>query len=574
MSVMPAYFLLTAIMLASVGQLPAEVGATYDRIQSPAGRDITILTALIPADMSATLLMPNLSKIGHHIVSTKLFGQQHKDPYRSLKASLEIVDGIDDAGAGAIGIMGDTTSAEIWQNMALWLPATNPTAMMTFMQPIQISAGIYRVTIAGHPSFAAEHGDYLLLSPKLEIIHACLNSHEPIRQRLSAHQQRMLSEADLTLVVSSAKPPISGGSDTENQVDWLAAWPVLSALQHAMSPSVSSPQVPMCSLSIKPNGLDMAMVGHSRPDVRADRAGRMISQSTMVRDNDLLLALPSESIIAAMGFEPGTAMLASSGFVDLLMGYMQQYTFADAQVVNELSRRMRRSISRASVGSIAIQSPTDDSHTFSATLILQTKTDAAIIRAEFQSMLIQLKRGFFLDPVWQSHADRLQIIPAASSFQGVQIDHISADGMNTNKSVGTSFAGNFISTDGILARMAVIDDSAFVLIIGGNEQGIHDVITRWRTHQTPLSSSSTIVSYAATRHAPVSSEGYISSSAMQQLAGFTGSKTKNGGGAIDIVESSWATFSSFNVEVGVERFNMFLPYGWVELIMQQSDTQN
>ncbi len=160
MSVMPVYITVIAIMQASWGQLPSDVGASYDRTQVPFGRDISILTSLIPSEMSTTLLVPNLSMLGRQIVKTKLFGQGHKDPYRALKASLEIVDGIDDAGASAIGIIKDAASSDVWQNMVLWLPATNPTAMMTFMQPVQISAGVYRVTIAGQASFAAEHGEF------------------------------------------------------------------------------------------------------------------------------------------------------------------------------------------------------------------------------------------------------------------------------------------------------------------------------------------------------------------------------------------------------------------------------
>ncbi len=401
-----------------------------------------------------------------------------------------------------------------------------------------------------------------------------MNSRESLRQRLSAHQRLTLDDAELALVISPADAPIAGKDDVTNRVDWLASWPMLSALQLAMTPSASSRQLAMLSVSTKPNGLELAIVGHSRRDLQDRPSGSAMSQSAMISNNDLLMALPSESVIAAVGFEPRTAMLASSGFIDWILGYLQQSSFVDARAIEELSRRMKRSISRASVGSIAFQSPANDSNAYIATLILQTKADAAIIRAEFQSIMSQLQRGFFIDPVWKSYAKRLKIIPLATSYQGVSIDYLSVEGMDVNRSAATSSMPGMISTDGILARMAVIDDSVFVLVVGAKAQGMNEVIQRWRGHQTPLSSTATIVSYAATRRSPVSAEGYISSDGLQRLAGFKSHNKKRSGGVINITETSWASFSSINVEVGVERFDMFLPYGWLDQIMQHHAARN
>lgn len=576
MSVLPAYFIVSAILLAQAAPLPSEVGTSFGQAPKPVGRDIATLTSLIPANMSALVLVPNLSKLGRQIVSTKLFGEGRNDPYHSLKASLEIVDGIDDAGAGAISIIGKAASTEMWQNMVIWLPATNPAAVMTFMQPIQISAGLYRVTIAGQASFAAEQGGFLLLSPRLEVLRTCLKSREPIKQRLSAHQQRTLGEADLALIILPDSPSFSSGGDDKKSSSWLAAWPGLAALQFLMASPTSSSHVPMWSLSIRPNGLEIAVIGYSRRNERTDKTDSALQRPSLMRGTDLLLALPSESTVAATGFEPHAAMLASSGFIDLLLNYLQHSHLANAQAVHELVRTIRQSISRASVGSIAVQSSAGSSKTFSATLILKTDADvdAAIIRAEFQSMVSQLKRGFFIDPIWQNFADRLQIMPMANSYQGVSIDHLSIDGLKAIQAEKSSARTGFISPDGVVARMAVIDDNAFVLAIGGNEQNMRDLILRWREHQTPLSSNSTIVSYASTRRFPVSAEGYISSIGLQQLAGLSVGKMNHRGHDKKTIEKSWATFSSINVELGVERFDMFLPYGWLDLMMQRNVVRN
>ncbi len=558
MSVMPAYIVAAAVLAAPIGQWSTEVGSNDSRTQVPLGRDISILTSLIPADMSATILVPNLSQLGRHIVTTKLLGHQYKDPYQSLKATLEIVDGIDDTGAGAIGIMGESSSADLWQNMVLWLPVTNPAAIMTFMQPKSISRGIYHVTIAGQASFAAEQGDFLLLSPRLEVINACLKSRASIRPRLSAYQQRMLSEVDLALVMSPANFLISGSNAWG--MHWLATWLDLPD---------STSQVPVGTLKIKPSGLEIAIVGYKQREIHAGRMGNTLARST-IGVTDLLLALPSASTVAAVGFEPSSAILASSGFVDLLFAYFQQNGIVNTQAAQELLRRLKHSMSRASVGSIALQSPRSDMKKFRATLILHTKGQAAIIRAEFQSMVSQLKRGFFKNPLWQRLADRLQISSVATMHEGVRIDHLSLSGLNGANAAVSSLPPGLFSTDGIVARMVVIDDEAFVLLVGGDEQDVRDVIKRWRAHQTPLSTNATIVSYAATRRSPVSAEGYISSDGWQRL---TDSITKKGDSVVETGEASWITFSSMNVEVGVERFEMFLPYGWLDLLMQQNNSR-
>ena len=165
---------LLCLLIAPVGLMAQVVTEPPAGGSTPAVGSTQALLNVIPADATAFLAIRNLKELDNDVVavSTQLgfpLGPEgmFPAPLEWLKTSLGLTEGLNERGGAALVVLnaGKAKSFEELPGLVvLFVPATDPKALLTALGGEEATDGVYRVTISGAPSVAAIKEKYVLLA--------------------------------------------------------------------------------------------------------------------------------------------------------------------------------------------------------------------------------------------------------------------------------------------------------------------------------------------------------------------------------------------------------------------------
>lgn len=210
----PACLCLAGLLAVPAGLLAQETTASPAAAEAASGG----LLEVIPADATAFMAIRNLKELDNDIValSTQLgfpLGPEgiFPAPLDWLKMTLGIMEGLRE-NAGVAVVLLDSSNVksveELPDRLIIYVPATDPQALITSLGGEEGTDGIYRVNLAGSPSVAAIKDNFVLIAKAPEpgddgkpeaLVNAAKATGDGVVSAMSENRVKAYQEQDLFL---------------------------------------------------------------------------------------------------------------------------------------------------------------------------------------------------------------------------------------------------------------------------------------------------------------------------------------------------------------------------------------
>jgi len=510
-----------ALVLAVPGSLLAQAPAPAAAKADP----IAVLKA-IPADASGFVAIPSLQKLDENVNG---IAQQLQlvglipSPLEYLKSSTGLTTGLNERAGVAFVILnlGDTKTPEaIADKLVILLPATNADALIKALGGTEKEGDFTRVTLMGQPSLAAARGDYVVAAEKADTLKAYMSAQGgSIDRTLSPDRLKAFEESDLfawanpSTVSKELQGALQDGlKDLMNQLNAMGGRGASDNGQaEQIAVLVEQTDEIALSLSVNPkNGLVISYFTKARAGTD------LAKQMATVRParGSLLNGLPSDQILVAVGGAGAAgdatalmhldqafsqaievwAELLESGGVKIEKAQLEPLKSSVVKLIGNLDRF-----------GLSISGLPIEGNEGRLGLVLNAKVrnsrewlaEARKLFEQGKELAIQAAKG---EGVAE---DKIQAVVAsvawkegAETVDGVAVDHfvIDLDKLAAEEAAQQELemVKSFIGREGVLFRLAAVDQNTVVITFGGGKKRFTDVVALAKQDDAPLAKSTEI----------------------------------------------------------------------------------
>jgi hypothetical protein len=504
---------------------------------SPSSQDIL---SAVPAEASVVLIIRDLAGL-----DAKLRGLTEQlglpfSPYMLAKGWLEVVMGIDDHGPAAIALVpgvpvdaGESGSAHggaglghaTRPGMVMLLPTGNRDELLSFLNPRVLDDGYTRVTLRGHESWVAAKGRFTVFASDLHAAKAVLHAKNSLADRFSEYQRKRaaLNDVSLWIDLSSTGASVLQGIG----IPWAGGAGHASVRARLGSALFRGVQL---SARVEPEGLAL--------DLYAERYAAHRGTPAQETTDTMLLGLPDEAFVLAMGMTGGAVTANAHAIVDLFVSGLSAAGILEPARLGELTLALERAMDdvESAASSVSILPEGSDGMIASAKVV-QTAGDGRMLTKEIESIVRVWKRGVFVNPDVNSVLEKLEYRRGVETSSGVTIDHLVLD-LSGYEAVDKAAISRLFGEEGLLERIGVVDDHYVVQSIGGGLDRFNQIVAAVRAGRAPLASDPGAMRSALGVARKRSMEAYLSVDRGMRLANLLSAVVGPSAKQLDIPETN------------------------------------
>ncbi len=412
-----------------------------------------------------------------------------RTPFRATvlaKAWLSIIDGLDEHGTIAVVAMPVGKDATLPQRLAILVPTTDPTALMTLWSPETIEPGLYRAIIVGQESFVAFKSGYAVISPDLDILRRIIGSDRGLIDRLSPYLRQRSDAHDAFLWVDTAA--VASGPLLDRYAGWLGR--DFGLTREFLAPLRQF----RLSAGLGADGLSVEGYIHRvKPSSAPDDANTTAP---------LLAGLPDEPVVLAMGAKTGGAADHLRAVFKPAVSALAYTRIVDPSRAADYERALEWLAKRADTVAISVSHVSREGDgALGVTVVIRARGGAAPVLDGVRSVADWLRTGPFLATGVNGAMEKLVHTPAAETVGGVPVDHWSVRFEGEQPEFYAAFK-NAVGPEGFTVRVGVVDAKHVVATFGGGSARFSDAVRAVRSGRAPLLEDQTI----ATAHKHVAAD--------------------------------------------------------------------
>ena len=462
----------------------------------------------VPAEAWASLTIRNVGELDNKLMALaqRLNTPVPMSPLEMLKGQLQLAGINNDAGASMV-FMPMMDMANPNNSMAILIPCSDYAAMTANMAVEEAVGGVSRCMLMGtEESYIAQNGGYAILGPKAAGVQAVLaaKSNPTIDSVWTKHQLKRFAKDDATLHLNLksivASPMVQ------------AMLPMLAASGSFNPQDLNELDSMAVSLRIDDGGLN---VGVYYGAVEGSATAKLI-ESGKPSTESLLHGLPAGDYMFAAGLHGSKQIFGKYGeglggmFCNPMMAMMIE---ADPTKLQEVGAKASALVANLRDVSFSLNALPDGADgLIGMTKVLTFEGDAKGKCAKVGEIISTLLAGMFTGEDAQDAVKHIKFNAAAETLGGVPVDQltVAVDKMGGVSKKDYSEMKKIFGAEGILFRMAAIDDKHVAVTFGGGKAYMEDVAGLVKGGGAPLGANEGIKKMGGALPKAKTFEGYFS----------------------------------------------------------------
>ncbi|MEE9296503.1 MAG: hypothetical protein V3W34_16285 [Phycisphaerae bacterium] len=468
---------------ASVGLLmaivPSAASAQEAGTKVTPGRSPQDVLSAVPAEAWAVLAVPSVTRLEQKLTA---FGQQLQVPMMSPialgKMMLGITQGFDDKGGLAVALLPLKDLSAPARSLVIFMPVTDYDALLApwAPQPLEEGSAISKMALMNKESYVARFGRFAAVAQSAEVLTKVLGAKKSLRDQLDKGRIERIEKDDLTLWVNMGAVT---SSDLYNGLAFL--------IQMTGNDPELLRQFRTASLSVRFDPAGVTIGGYMDADPESDSGKAMSSVQSTSRS--LLTGLPKDPFILAGGqmYNKESNKIGIK-MLDKMMGQLTQQAGEDVEQVEKLIETASEALLSLRHLSMSV-SPlsASDEGMIAATMVLTTESDSKRLCQTFDKLVGMFKKMMADDARVAERVGMFVYNADAEKVGGVAVDHfkvtlppeeLDADWIRKIHKV--------IGPQGLLVRLATVDDKHVAVTLGGGKGHLARVIDVIKSKETPL----------------------------------------------------------------------------------------
>ncbi len=494
-----------ASVAVAAGAAPLRSGLGSDlgvATKSPR-QDVPEILSAIPAEAWLVVTARNLKGIDAKIIT--LLGQLDLPfPFSAveqLQFRLGLGDGLDTGGDLALIMMPPQESSGPirWgSGLAMLLPARNRNALLAPLNPVPAEEGLVKVVMRGRDTYVGVKGSFAVLGPDAGVVRAIIKAGTGVGERWTAHQLARYGDNDLSVWVNAEA--ISSSQRFERFAEVMTR----RGLNQQMLKSVRSLQL---SLRLSPKGLFLEQF------VRGAGTAAAFSET----DSSLLTGLPADGFLAAWGLRMGSDGTVR-GLTKLLGTALQSSSLLDQDAARELVAAYADVAGGVEIVSVSVNAlPPGPDGLASTTKIVRTGSDARAWLTKVAGLVQRIKGTSFRDARINAILERVEYTAGAEKIGETPVDQLRID-LSDVERVDDERLKAVVGREGILVRLAAVDDTHVVIHLGGGLKQFETVAKGVKSGQPGLAADAGIKKSSESLRRQRFAEGYLAADRFLGLA--------------------------------------------------------
>lgn len=485
-----------SLLFASAMCISLVLPSTFVRAETP--------LSIIPADAIGFVCVQNLQKLDTNagmILQELGLAPMVPPAYRSIITMLKeygpLGDGLNEEGALAVVMLAPETPDQTWDptRMALIISATDSKALLESLSPEPSEDGTSLVQFFGNPSYAITTQNALVIAPVPASAKALAKNSAGIDSKLKPQEMRILSDLDIAFWVNAAE----GLKLVEPMLNtFMSGFQAMSGAEEGSFQAIQTKNM-MESIEKMREGADSISGGLTLGKSGLGfRFGMMmkpgselakLSGSQQTTDSSLLVGLPAEDYILAMGqiFNPEQAKES----IKMLTSYLEATEVKEilgTEATEKLKTDMEEWVSLSRGMSLSVASLPPGPNGLIGVASVWKVTDANSWVSKIGDM-VELVKGI---PVEDEEAKAvlgaIQFKKDAGSVDGISVCHLSLDLEKLGELDADEIDNvkKVVGSEGLLLRVAAVDDRHAIITFGGGEARFAKVLAAAKTGKAPL----------------------------------------------------------------------------------------
>ena len=464
--------------------------------------------AAVPTDAIAFVCVPNLQQLDSDVqqaitnlgLAPLINPPGMASPIGLLEQFMGMSDGLDTSGSLILAVLPPAIPGIPIPQAALIVPATDPKALLTAMGGTPGEGGQWTLSIQEKPLFAVAGDGRMVLADSAETAKAVADGKTGIADSVSQADRDAMVGLDLILWVNAKKLIKTFRQQIDGFVAMMSMMQPAGSIQAAAS---GQDQIKMVldgassfllGVSLADSGVGLRFVMGVRP------GSQMAQQMKVVNTTEPLLnGLPPDSYMLAFGqsIDPA-ATRAALGDMDAMFDAMAQAAQLNEEAANTLIDLYKEWVgSLTGVRGVASALPAGPNGIIGLCLLLDTGDSA--------QSLTQLAEAIkAIGDLAPEDGEAKQIIealthdPEAEDINGTTVQHVKFDlaKMEDVDEEDIEEITPIIGQDGLLLRIAAINDDTVAIAFGGGSDYMQRVIEHAKSNK-PLFDSDPGVQLAA-----------------------------------------------------------------------------
>jgi hypothetical protein len=462
----------------------------------------------VPEQAWGVLIIRNLNELDQKLMGVSQ--QLNVEPISVLnmaKATTGLMSGVNDKGSAALVFMGGpAVMADPSQSLAILVPAQDYAGLTSGLAPEDAGNGISKVMLAGQPSYVMQQGNYAVLGPAPAAVQTVAGAMggAGIVANWSPHQQQRFAEDDLTLVINLKA--ILADQMISQMLQGIAA---MSGGTMNIE-ELKETETIAVGIRIGKEGVRIGGYAGMRPGSAS--AGLMASVAPTAES--LLAGLPADNYLVAFGMRGSEKVWAKYAETYSTMLKNPMYaaqTGVEPAKMAAIADRISGIMRDARDVSFSLSAlPEGSDGMIGMTKIVSVSGGAA---AKCNQVAELIKSLIQLAPAEEAKKalDLFKYTDGAETVAGVKISQLALHLDQAEWVTEDDYRKlqNVLGRDGLLFRLAPIDDQHIVATLGGGTGRLEKIIALAKGGETPLAANAGVKKAAAMLTDKRTAEGYL-----------------------------------------------------------------
>lgn len=491
--------------------------------------------AAVPVEAIAFVSVPNLQQLDTDVQQAitnlglaPLINPPGKfSPIGLLEQFLGMSDGLDTSGSLILVVLPPATPGVLDPPFALIVSATDPKALLTAMGGTPGEGGQWTLTIQGKPNFAIAGDGRIVLSDSAETAKTVAEGKTGIADSVSQADRDAMVGLDLTIwidatkVIKAYRQQIDGFIAMFGMMQAAGPFGPAASGENPLELLVDGASSVMLGVSLEDSGVGLRFVLGVNPGTKMAEQVKMVNTT-----KPLLNGLPPDSYMLAFGqtIDPA-ATIASLGDMDPMFEAMGQAAQLNEEQVGTLTELFKEWLgSLTGLRGVVSALPAGPNGIIGLCLLMDTGDSAKSLTQLGEAM----KAIGEMDP---EDSEAKQVIaalthnPEAEDIDGTTVQHVKFDlaKMDDIDEEDLEEITPIIGQDGLLLRVAAVNDDTVAIAFGGGSDYMQLVIQHAKNDQPMLDSDPGIL--RAADHVP-SDRAYATYIAVDRIINCIGTGAK------------------------------------------------
>ncbi len=470
--------------LALAPAVRGQEGEQAPPAEQTAPQGTTNVLSVIPTDAWAVVVVRNLNELDRKLMAlSQHLNVQPISALQMAKMAMGLSAGInDDGGVAGVLLPVPNVVGNYLGGLVILVPVTDYNALATSLQAQEPVEGVSKAMLMQQESYVAKVGDFAVLAQSPEPIKLLIKGQETagLQNRWSPTQLDHFKTDDVAVWINAE----SILSDPQIQ-------PMLMILAGASGGSTTMEQIQalrdlMVSLKIEKGGVQAGLYVGLKEGTEPAKA--MVSGGATTEP--LLVGLPGEEYIFALGMHSSAE--AAKYNADMILAGLSNPALkakVDAEKLEQLKQILQNTL--LSVRHVAFDAsalPAGPDGIVGLAKVVEVSGDAKVLARKFSEVVNLLASGLIADPEVQKAMTMVRYVEDAETVADVPVDHLIVDMSQIEeiKPEDLATVKKIIGQEGLLFRIAIVDDKHIAVTLGGSSKRMEAVIATTKANKAPL----------------------------------------------------------------------------------------